>query len=88
MTISTTTTMDKQSRDVAYWAQPVSSMKVGSMPSGALNLNVDGRQAMSPLQGFGQLWQKTFRVRLSGTSVDPTEVIRTWKENFPTFWPR
>ncbi len=43
---------------------------------------------MSPLQGFGQLWQKTFRVRLSGTSVKPAEVIRTWKENFPTFWPK
>ena len=88
MTLSTTPTMDKQSRDAAYWAQPVSTMTVGSMPSGALNLNVDGRQAMSPLQGFGQLWQKTFRVRLSGTSVNPTEVIRTWKENFPTFWPK
>ena len=88
MTLSSTPSMDKQSRDAIYWAQPTSTMKVGSMPSGALNLNVDGRQAMSPLQGFGQLWQKTFRVRLSGTSVTPTEVIRTWKENFPTFWPR
>ena len=88
MTLSTTPLMDKQSRDAAYWAQPVSTMTVGSMPSGALNLNVDGREAMSPLQGFGQLWQKTFRVSLSGTSITPTEVIRTWKENFPTFWPR
>jgi len=74
MTISSTPPMDKQSRDAAYWAQPVSTMKVGSMPTRALNLNVDGRQAMSPLQGFGQLWQKTFRVRLSGTSVTPSEV--------------
>jgi len=83
----TTLSDNKQSRDTAYWAQPVSTMKVGRMPTRALNLNVDGRQAMSPLQGFGQLWQKTFRVRLSGTSVTPTEVIRTWKENFPAFWP-
>jgi hypothetical protein len=88
MTNSSTPSMDKQSRDAAYWAQPVSTMKVGSMPTRALNLNVDGRQAMSPLQGFGQLWQKTFRVRLSGTSVTPSEVISTWKEQFPTFWPK
>ena len=88
MTISSTSSMDKQSRDAAYWAQPVSTMKVGSMPTRALNLNVDGRQAMSPLQGFGQLWQKTFRVRLNGTSVTPSEVISTWKEHFPAFWPK
>ena len=74
---------DKHPRDEAYWAQPVSTMKVGSMPTGALNLNVEGRQTMSPLQGFGQLWQKTFRIRLNGVSVKPTEVIKVWKENFP-----
>ena len=78
----------KQPRDMAYWAQPITTMKVGSMPTGALNLNVEGRQAMSPLQGFGQLWQKTFRVPLRGTSVTPTEVIRIWKEQFPAFWPK
>ena len=84
----TTPSDDKQPRDMAYWAQPITTMKVGSMPTGALNLNVEGRQAMSPLQGFGQLWQKTFRVRLSGTSISPTEVIRIWKEQFPAFWPK
>ena len=86
--MTSTPPMDKQSRDAAYWAQPVSTMKVGRMPTGALNLNVEGRQTMSPLQGFGQLWQKTFRVPLSGTSIKPAEVIRIWKENFPTFWPK
>jgi len=86
--MTSTPSMDNQSRDAAYWAQPVSTMKVGRMPTGALNLNVEGRQTMSPLQGFGQLWQKTFRVPLSGTSIKPAEVIKTWKENFPTFWPK
>jgi hypothetical protein len=88
MTESTTPAMDRQSRDAAYWAQPVSIMKVGSIPTGALNLNVEGRQLVGPLQGFGQLWQKTFRVRLSGTAVTPAEVIGIWKEQFPTFWPK
>jgi hypothetical protein len=44
--------------------------------------------ALSPLQGFGQMWQKTYRVRLKGADVQPTEVIKQWKENFPKFWPR
>jgi hypothetical protein len=48
----TTPSDDKQPRDMAYWAQPITTMKVGSMPTGALNLNVEGRQAMSPPQSL------------------------------------
>ena len=78
---------DKQPRDTAYWAQ-TSTLKVGKMPTGALNLNVEGRQLLGPLQGFGQLWQKTFRIRLNGVPVKSTEVIQMWKENFPKFWSK
>ena len=71
----------------AAWAAPVSRLKVGEVAPGALNLNVEGRQPVGPLQGFGQMWQKTYRVRLSGTQTTPAEVIRIWKDKFPTFWP-
>src|SRR5437868_4736925 len=74
-------------RDAAYWAKQT-SFKVTNAPIGALNLNVDGRLAVSPLQGFGQMWQKTYRVRLEDINVQPSEVIKVWKENFPKFWPR
>lgn len=74
------------SRD-ANWAQPVSKLKAHEVPKGATNLNVEGRQVVGPLQGFGQMWQKTYRVRLSGANVTPAEVIKIWKENFPKFWP-
>ena len=77
-----------KSRDEANWAQPVSKLKVSGLPSEAVNLNVEGRQVVGPLQGFGQMWQKTYWVRLSGAEVTPPEVIRTWKENFQSFWPR
>jgi hypothetical protein len=62
-------------------------MKVSDVPAGAINLNVDGRQPVSPLQGFGQCWQKTFKVRLSGVKQSPSEVMQTWKENFQKFQP-
>ncbi len=78
---------DKQESRDANWAQPVSELKVGDVPTGAINLNVEGRQLTGPLQGFGQLWQKTYHVRLSGSSVTPAELIKEWKENFPQFWP-
>ena len=69
------------------WANPVSKLKVSGLPEGAINLNVDGRQITNPLQGFGQLWQKTYRVRLSGADTDPQLVIAEWRSHFPEFWP-
>ncbi|GAC1565589.1 MAG: hypothetical protein NVS3B14_03830 [Ktedonobacteraceae bacterium] len=79
---------EEQARDAAYWAQTVSRLKVTSVPSGALNLNVEGRQLVGALQGFGQMWQKTYRVCLKGVKLTPAEVITTWKANFAQFWPR
>jgi hypothetical protein len=88
MTTSSTPFQDGQSRDDAYWAQPISKLKVGRMPTGALNLNVEGRHLVGPLQGFGQMWQKIFKVRLVGATIKPTEVITSWKEHFSSFWPK
>ena len=88
MNSQSTPSDEHQPRDAAYWAQDAATLQVVRAPTGALNLNVQGRRAMSPLQGFGQLWQKTFRIRLHGAQVTPAEVITTWKERFPTFWPK
>lgn len=74
-------------RDAAYWARSISTLKLSRVPTGALNLNVEGRHVIGPLQGFGQLWQKTFRVRLPGIEATPAEVMQTWKEHFPEFQP-
>ena len=53
-----------------------------------MNINVEGRQVVGPLQGFGQLWQKTYWVRLTGQKASPAEVMAAWKQNFPKFWPK
>lgn len=76
-----------ESRDAPYWAGPVSKLKVGDVPSGAVSLNVDGRQVVGPLQGFGQLWQKTYRVRLSGSEATPREVVEFLKQKLPSLMP-
>ena len=75
-------------RDQEYWAASVSKLKTGRTPAEAMNINVEGRQVVGPLQGFGQMWQKTYTVRLSGASVSPKELIETWKDNFSSFWPK
>ncbi|MGH2788522.1 MAG: hypothetical protein ACRDJV_11535 [Actinomycetota bacterium] len=72
--------------DLGNWAAMVSTLKVGEVPEGAINLNVEGRRLSSPLQGFGKLWQKSYRIPL-GSDVTPEKVISEWKAHFPQFWP-
>jgi hypothetical protein len=85
--MSDTQQEEKVPRNAASWAAPVDMMDLGDVPDEAMNLNVAGRRPTSPLQGFGQLWQKTYRVRLEDVTVAPTEVIGEWKAHFPEYWP-
>src|SRR5260370_9048494 len=88
MSISPTPADNQQPSNATSWAQQnTHTLRVENVPAGALNLNVDGRQITSPLQGFGQMWQKTYRVSLKGSTVEPTKVISVWKEHFAEFWP-
>lgn len=78
----------QEPRDAANWAAPVDTMDVHDISAEAINLNVQGRKPMSPLQGFGQMWQKTYRIRLEDVEVTPQAVIKEWKAHFPQFWPK
>jgi hypothetical protein len=86
MNISFSQPDEGKSRETA-WARPVSKLTVSDVPAGAINLNVEGRQVVGALQGFGQMWQKTYRVRLPGVTLTPAEVMRIWKAEFPKFQP-
>ncbi len=81
-------TVAEKPRDADYWARRASGLQLADVPSQAINLNVQGKDAVGPLQGFGPLWQKTYKVRLSGANVTPRSVIKTWKEHFQQFWPK
>jgi hypothetical protein len=60
------------------WARPMESI------SGAAD-HLEGRKLTGPQQGFGPLWQKTYRVDIP--HVEPVTVIATWKVNYGEFWP-
>jgi hypothetical protein len=77
----------REPRDAAFWARRIERLEVPDVPEGAVNLNVSARREVGALQGFGQLWQKTYRVELTGAEVTPAEVVRIWKERFPEFQP-
>jgi hypothetical protein len=74
-------------RDANNWAKSVSHLNVGEVAEGATNINVEGRRLASPIQGFGKMWQKTYQVRIPAERVSSRELITTWKEHFPEFWP-
>ena len=71
-------------RNADSWAKPVDQFHVGDVGAGAPKGNVEGRKPTGPLQGFGQLWQKSYRVSIPGPT--PEEVIHTWKDHFGDFW--
>jgi hypothetical protein len=73
---------------VASWALPVSKLKTEDISAEAINLNVDGRRLTGPIKGFGQMWQKTYSVRLRGVKLTPHEIVNAWKKNFGAFWPK
>ncbi len=74
-------------RDATNWAKKVSTLNVSEVPEGAININVEGKRLASPIQGFGKMWQKTYQVRLPAERVTPADLIATWKQRFPEFWP-
>lgn len=67
-------------RDAAHWARYVETLEV---PDGNAGPNVEGRRVVGPLQGFGKMWQKTYRVRLEGGTATPAEVVEAWRNRFP-----
>jgi hypothetical protein len=79
--------MSETPRQEGTWAKPVSTLTVTEAPEGAPNL-VEGKRLLSPVQGFGKMWQKTYKARLHGVDLTPQEVIVAWREDFPSFWPK
>jgi hypothetical protein len=83
--------VDKRStetgRDTANWAPSVDRLSAAGV-KGAKVDSVTGKRVSGPLQGFGQLWQKTFSVRLPDADLTPQQLIAVWKGAFATFWPK
>src|SRR5580700_3776349 len=71
--------------DAGRWAAKVDRLDVVQR-DGVRGTNVAGRRLTGPVQGFGKMWQKTYRLTV-GTAVTPEQAITTWKAHFPEFWP-
>ena len=69
-------------RDAAGWARPVRHLTGADG-----HINVTGRRPTAPMNGFGRMWQKTYRTRVGDDSLQPRAVITVWKEHFSELWP-
>src|SRR6476469_7308189 len=68
------------------WAKPVETLTAGEGREG-VNL-VEGKRLVGPVQGFGELWQKRYSIRLAGSDTSPAGVIAPWREGCGSFWPK
>jgi len=73
-------------RDATSWAPKVDRLAVGQR-KGVRGTNVAGRRLTGPVQGFGKMWQKTYRMDV-GPAIEPAAAIALWRSNFPDFWPK
>jgi hypothetical protein len=73
-------------RDQDSWARPVDALRVDPGTDEHGRRGVDGRRVAGPVQGFGRMWQKTYRIHV-GDRLTPEEVIAHWKGHFGEFWP-
>jgi hypothetical protein len=71
-----------EKRDAAAWARPVDRLTVSDG-----HINVTGRRPTAPMNGFGRMWQKTYRTAVGGAELAPEKVIAAWKQHFSEFWP-
>jgi hypothetical protein len=72
-------------RDAGSWASKVDRLTETRVGSSAAN--VVGRRLTGPVQGFGKMWRKTYRMNV-GSGIAPQRAIATWKEHFAEFWPQ
>ena len=69
MTTVPTPSNDKQPRDAVYWAKQISTLKVTRVPTGALNLNVEGHQVVGGQERLAEC-HDPHSVLLDGLSCD------------------
>jgi hypothetical protein len=58
------------------------------MPPRAINMNMKGKAVVGPVDGFGALWQKTYRLPVARQDVSPEDVVTIIKQSFPRLQPR
>ncbi len=79
--------VSKSEPNKSDWVTRGTILPVSVPPAGAINLNVQNRLPTSPVEGFGALRLRTYRVSLQGINLSPAKIMDEWKSRFSNFWP-
>ncbi len=85
--VASESTAEVKRGGVIHWAKPVDKLRVTKVTGSVSTLNVEGRRAVGPVRGFGQMWEKTYELRFYDAKKTPVEIAATTKENFVRFQP-
>ena len=91
--------LDRLSAGFDWAVAPEARLHVGDIAADPPRGNVEGRRPTGPLQGFGQLWQKTYEVAVPGptpeqlnqdldlrTPPDAIREARFWFDDYGIEW--
>ncbi len=81
-TIKTTIPIDSE-----YWSVAAARLAVPEFPPEAINMNIKGRRTVGPVDGFGALWQKRYRLPIVNPGLSPENITSILKSEFPYFQP-
>jgi hypothetical protein len=74
-------------RDAAHWAKTVSRLTVTDVPAGAVKPQRVRQAARQPDPGLREDVAEDLPGALPRERVSAVELIATWKQHFPEFWP-
>lgn len=73
--------------DTEYWGVAAARLTIPKFPSEAINMNIKGHRIVGPVDGFGALWQKRYRLPIVKPGLSPEKIISILKNEFPHFQP-
>jgi len=73
--------------DTEYWGIAETPLAVPKFPPEAINMNIKGRRIVGPVDGFGALWQKRYRLPIVDHGLSPEKIIDILKNEFPNLQP-
>ena len=74
-------------RDATNWAKKVSTLNVAEVPEGASTSTSRASASPARSRASGRCGRRPTRCACRSERVSATDLIATWKQRFPEFWP-
>ena len=75
-------------QDSKGWSTLNSKLTVSDHRPNAININVNNRRVLGPLQGFGPLWEKEYKLQITNSPISFKELMSKFRSSFITLQPK